>query len=188
MAGARQKAPALLANNRGGRGRGLVVSTRGDTWRAPSLPHIISTPLVDPVQARFQPAALRQTRKVWRDWWAAQPSQAVDMLSDMAALDMWIICIFRRELYTQVVIAQPLVKGSNGQAMINPLERTIDKLSQRIERAEMHFGMTPLARFRLQLEYSDADHAAEKMAKRWQRREREEQAAVEADIIDLDAV
>lgn len=175
MVAVRQKDPSLLVNQRGGRGRGLAVLAREETWKPPRLPADVISPLTDPVQARFQPAAVKHARGRWNDWWKSSASQAVDVRSDMEALWWWITCVFRRALYVQIVREQPVVKGAKGP-IINPLERTISKLSADIARAEMHFGMTPLSRFRLQIEYVDSDRAAEKLRRRWERREAEEQS------------
>ena len=155
MANVRHKDPALLVNRRGslGRGRGVTVSVRPEGFRAPPLPPEVTTPLTDPAQARFQPAALRHTRLVWREWWRSQPSLGVDMTSDMEAIHWWIICVFRRSVYIQFVLAQPLVKNQEtGAVTTNPLERTIAKLTADIDRAAVRFGMDTLSRFRLHFE------------------------------------
>lgn len=152
MVGVRQKSPAVVQNARGGRARSVMITPRPEGWRAPALPREVTAPLVDPVQARFQPAALRHTREVWRRWWGSPPSQAVDLGSDLEAVRWWIICVFRRSLYIQVVREQPLVKGSAGQPVPNPLERVIRGLTLDINRAADRFGMDSLSRFRLHFE------------------------------------
>lgn len=152
MANVRQKAPELLKNGRGGRGRGVMVPERPNGWRVPALPSEVTAQILDPVQARFQPAAVAHTRTVWRDWWKSAPSHAVDMQSDREAIHWWIICVFRRALYIHIVREQPLVKGSTGQPTPNPLERVIRNLTADINRATDRFGMDTLSRFRLHFE------------------------------------
>jgi len=152
MANVRQKAPELLKNPRGGRGRGVTVPERPPGWRVPSLPPEVTAPLTDPIQARFQPAAVAHTRGVWRDWWKSPPSYAVDMQSDREAVHWWIICVFRRAIYIHIVREQPLVRGSTGQPVPNPLERVVRSLTQDINRATDRFGMDTLSRFRLHFE------------------------------------
>ena len=60
--------------------------------------------------------------------------------------------MFRRALYTAMVLAQPVVKGSMGQPVVNPLQGVIELLSRDIEWAAARYGMTPLDRFRLNIE------------------------------------
>lgn len=152
MANVRQKDPSLLVNRRGGRGKGVLVPAMAPLDRIPALPRECTAPLTDPVQARFQPAALRHTRLVWREWWRSTAAKAVDMASDLEAITWWIICVFRRAIYIQMVREQPLVRGSTGQPVPNPLERVIRGCTIDINRAADRFGMDTLARFRLHFE------------------------------------
>lgn len=171
MVAVRQKSPTALQNTRGGRGKGVIVPEgRPKSWRKPALPREVTTPLTDPVQARFQPAALQHARTVWREWWRSGASLAVDLQSDMEALSWWIITVFRRALYIQIVREQPLVKGSTGQPVRNPLEHVIRGLTHDINHTSDRFGMDPLARFRLHFEAigqrnaPDSEEIAEAMA------------------------
>ena len=155
MSGARQKDPALLVNTRGtrgSRGQGVVVALHPAGWKVPTLPREVTAPLADPGQARFQPLALAHTRLVWRDWWASRPALAVDMQSDREAIHWWIVCVFRRSVYVQFVMAQPLVRDDKGTLKANPLEKTIIVLTMEINRFADRFGMDTLSRFRLHFE------------------------------------
>lgn len=152
MVAVRRKPPTALQNTRGGRGRGVMAPGRPRDFRVPSLPAEITRPLSDPIQARMQPEAVKHARRIWREWWKSPPSMGVDIGSDMEALSWWIICVFRRSLYIQIVRQQPLVKGSMGQPVPNPLERVMARMSEDIARAEARFGMTTLDRFRLHFE------------------------------------
>ena len=156
----------MLQNTRGGRGRGTSVALRPESWRMPPLPREVTETLDDALQRKHFPGALSHTRKVWRAWWESTPSMAVDLGSDMEALSFWIVCVFRRSLYGQIVRTQPIVVGSHQQPMTNPLERTIDRLSEHVARAEAKFGMTTLDRFRLHFEVkaSPEDDEAEMAA------------------------
>ena len=152
MVAVRQKPATALQNTRGGRGRGVTVPGRPPGWKPPPLPRAVTAPLRDDLQAKLQPAALRHARAVWKAWWESPLSGAVDWGSDREALEWWIICVFRRAIYVDVVLAQPLVKGSMGQVAANPLEAIIARLTRDIERAADRFGMTTMARFRLHFE------------------------------------
>ncbi|MFN0145957.1 MAG: P27 family phage terminase small subunit [Dehalococcoidia bacterium] len=146
MAGARQKAPILLADSRRGRGRGLVV----------------------PVVQRKAPAApsgLHNTaRVVWREFWASPVSQAVDIQADRYALQQWIRAIDEAERLNEIAVSQPLIPGSRHtkekpHLILNPLFRRIERLQDDIRRSQEAFGMTPLSRFRLQLTFAEAGNS-----------------------------
>lgn len=151
MVGARNKPPGMVVNARGGKVRVVSVGERPADWRRPQLPRECTRPFEDPVQARFHADALQYTRLVWREWWDSTAALAVDMKSDGEAIRWWIICVFRRSLYVQIVREQPLVKGANS-AIPNPLSREIRMLTADINRAADRFGMDTLARFRLHFE------------------------------------
>jgi hypothetical protein len=152
MVAVRQKPATALQNTRGGRGRGVAVPGRPPGWKPPALPRAVTAKLADPVQAELQPAALKHAREVWQGWWRSAPAAAVDLESDREAIEWWITCVYRRALYTQVVLRQPMVRGSMGQPVVNPLEATVARLTRDIDQAADRFGMTTLARFRLHFE------------------------------------
>lgn len=166
MVGVRQKAPALLANGRGGRGRALAVVAR-DERKAPSSPRGISA----------------YARRVWRAFFEDWVSDAVDYAADGERLRWWIHCVDERQKLEAIVTQTPIVRGATGQLMLNPLHRRIDRLTRDIERTEEAFGMTALSRFRLQLTATEAGRSANQL-----RREtmRPMDAAVE--VVDLDAL
>ena len=168
MANFRQKAPELLQFTRGGQGRRVVVTQgRPDGWKPPALPSAVTAPLADVAQAKLRPAALAYTRKIWEAWWRSQASKAVDLDTDANALDWWITCVFRREIYAAVAMQQPLVKGSMGQLVPNPLESVIRGLTADINRTQERFGMDTLSRFRLAIEDRTAESASRPSAISW---------------------
>ena len=133
MAGARQKDPALLANRRGGRGRGLTVLARPDAFIAPVAP--------DDMGAVGKAA--------WESFWRSDVSAAVDLEADRPDLEDWARCIDERNRLQKIVRASPLVEGSHGQLRRNPLTIDVKDLSERIQKYSDRFGMNPAARFRL---------------------------------------
>lgn len=165
MAGARQKDPSLLANRRGGRGRGLSVVTRDDTFKPPSVPAGISTP----------------GKKAWEAFWRSDVSAAVDIDADSTELNHWVRCVDERERLWVIVKKAPLVKGSHGQLMANPLSRRIRDLTQDIDRISDRFGMNPMARFRLQFTVSEAGKSANELL-----RMLTESSVDVPDVIDLE--
>lgn len=165
MAGQRQKAPALLANTRGGRGRGLVVVPK-TVERVPPVPAGITS----------------HGRKVWRRFWSSKVASAVDLDADMERLHHWIRCVDERAKLWPLLSASPLIQGSHRQLMVNPLMRRVRELTRDIERAEEAFGMTPLSRFRLQLTYADAGIGLDQLRRRMQ----ESPAIDDIPVVDLD--
>ena len=67
----------------------------------------------------------------------------------MPALQRWAHCLSERERFSELIESSPLVKGSTGQPVNNPLVGQVAKLTREIAHYEEHFGMTPLARMRL---------------------------------------
>ena len=147
MANQRQKAPELLANRRGDRGRKLQIVPKTRKGRAP---------------AGLDPHA----RLVWKKFWSSKVSSAVDLDAHMERLRHWILSVNERERLRPLLEASPLVNGSHGQLMVNPLQRRIRELTRDIERAEEAYGMTPLSVFRLQLTYADASMSLDDLRKR----------------------
>jgi hypothetical protein len=163
MAGQRQKDPSLLVNRRGGRGTTFDVVVNPDRV-APKPP----------------PGLTIYSRRVWRDFWSSWVSDAVDMEAHGERLRHWIRCVDERARLWPLVVQEPLVLGSKGQPVLNPLVARIRELTRDIERAEDSYGMTPLAKFRMALTATDAQRSANDL-----RRELVEQVA---DVIDLDAL
>lgn len=165
MANARQKDPALLANRRGGRGRGLEVVARGPEFIAPKPP----------------PGMRAMGRAAWQAFWQSDVSAAVDMNADGVELAHWARCVDERDHLWRIVQKAPLIKGSHGQLMTNPLVRRIRELTADIDRVSDRFGMSPLSRFRLQFTVSEAGKSANELL-----RMLSESASDLGDVIDMD--
>lgn len=88
-------------------------------------------------------------------------SRAPDLAADSEALRHSILCVDEREELRIATIRTRLVKSSHEQVMLNPLFGRIRELSREIDRAEEHFGMTPLARMRLGVTYLQGAGARE---------------------------
>ena len=129
-------------------------------------------------------------RRRWRWFFLSWVADAVNLDSDAEALSHWIMAIDERSKLSDVVRKMPLVRGSHSQLMQNPLRRTLRELSKEIARAGEHFGMTPLARFRLQMTYGDPESARAALARIWQRREpwpgdAEDRQPLKAKVVNL---
>lgn len=168
MAGVPQKPVELLANRRGGRGRTLQVVVPGERRPVPRPPKDID----------------RYARAVWREFWTS-PQAAAVRPSGMERLRRWIACVDQRHKLMDLLEATPLIKGSHGQLMLNPLARRVRDLTAEIERAEAAFGMTPQDEFRLRFEFAQAGVAGDKLRRL---QERQANAPDDQEVIDLDAL
>ena len=149
MPGARQKDPNLLANKRGGRGRGLVVLARDEAFIAPAPPTGLGV----------------VGRRAWEAFWQSDVSSAVDVNADRVDLENWVKAVEQRERFRKIADKAPLVKGRHGQLMVNPLNRRIRELSEEIGRVSDRFGMNPMARWRLQFTVSEAGKSVNDLLK-----------------------
>lgn len=147
MAGQRQKPNDLLVNKRGGRAKALTVIKRDDRFVAPAPP----------------PGLRAYGKAVWADFWTSDVSGAVNMAAHGEDLAWWIRCVDERQHLWDILKAAPLVKGSHGQLMQNPLVRSIRELTHDIQVASDRFGMTPLAQFRMQFTVSEAGKSANEL-------------------------
>ena len=102
----------------------------------------------------------------WLDFWSSPPAAVVDMRAHGERLTRWVQAVNERLIVMPLVTGGRLVKGSTGQLRLNPLVSYLEQLSAEIERAEQHFGMTPLASFRLGIEAGDAALTADALNQR----------------------
>lgn len=149
MPGARQKDPNLLANKRGGRGRGMTVLARPDAFIAPKPPAGIGA----------------VGKAAWESFWRSEVSAAVDIEADRVDLENWVKAVDQRERFRRLVDEAPLVKDRNGNLHLNPLSRKVRELSEEIGRVSDRFGMNPMARWRLQFTVSEAGKSANDLLK-----------------------
>ena len=91
-------------------------------------------------------------------------SDAVKTDSDMVAIHRWIEAVDARAALWPEAVEMPIKRGALGEVK-NPLWTIIRQLDQVIDRVEVHFGMTPLARFRLQMQYAEAGLSIEALNK-----------------------
>jgi P27 family predicted phage terminase small subunit len=95
---------------------------------------------------------LKPSRDRWRQFWESPAAKAVHAESDLPRLVRWIHATDEYDRAVKVVRASRLVRGSMGQPVLNPLVAYLMYLEGLISKAEGEFGMTPMARHRLNLE------------------------------------
>lgn len=141
MPGKRQK-PASQLQGYGSRYRGTTATI---------LPQAVAL-AVPPCPAGISAAA----RKVWESFWDSPVAPTVDMRCDAPALARWIIAFSEVERLRRQIRKHPTVTGSMGQPVLNPIHDIMRGYIRDMERAEEHFGMTPLARMRLGIAIGEA--------------------------------
>lgn len=144
MAGRRQKDPALLVNQRGGRARKFEVIPADGERLVPDPPAEIGA----------------HARAVWDRYWRSWVSGAVHVDAHGERLRHWIRCVDERDRLWPMVVKAPIIESAKGRPMVNPLVQRIRELTRDIERAEEHYGMTPLSSWRMQLTASEASRSA----------------------------
>lgn len=132
--GNRRQKPAAELQGKGSKYRtqGLRVVTPDEGSPIPVAP------------ADTQPNARRR----WRQFWQSRMSTAIDLKSDSEAIYRWLHCMSERERLQPLADAEPVIPGQKTR-VANPLYAIIAQYSKEIARFEDHFGMTPIARFRL---------------------------------------
>lgn len=152
--------------------------------------------VVVPTEHREPPATptglQRGAQRRWREFWKSAVSLAVDMAADGEAIHRWIHDVSERERLQPLADKTPLVKGSTGQLVKNPLYGVIDGLDRAIAHAEEHFGMTPLSRMRLGLVATQRDLGVADLRRKLDGRQAApHEDAIEAEateVVDLDAL
>jgi P27 family predicted phage terminase small subunit len=100
---------------------------------------------------------LKPSRDRWAQFWESRAALAVDPASDMPRLIRWIEVSDEYDRTAKTIRSARLVKGSMGQPVLNPLVAYLIHLESMITRTEKEFGMTPMARTRLDLKRPSAD-------------------------------
>lgn len=89
----------------------------------------------------------------WASFWITDVSQAVAE-SDIPALYRLFELRNTERIYHEEAKSNPLVLGSQGQDVLNPLLRQADSLRSEIRQLEDRFGLNPAARAKLGLDTS----------------------------------
>jgi P27 family predicted phage terminase small subunit len=100
---------------------------------------------------------LKPSRDRWAQFWESRAALAVDLASDMPRLIRWIEVTDEYDRTVKTIRSARLVKGSMGQPVLNPLVAYLVHLEGMITRTEKEFGMTPMARARLDLKRPSTD-------------------------------
>lgn len=151
MAGQRQVPPGMLSRVHSGRGRGLTVVEPA----RPKVPRL-------PIQT-----AHREVRAIWRNFWLSRVSWAVDLEADAERLLHWATMLDdRASLRARIRADGELVPwGPFGAQIRHPLFPRLAQVERELAHLADRFGLSPIARFRLQLQFAEAGLSASKLAK-----------------------
>jgi P27 family predicted phage terminase small subunit len=80
-------------------------------------------------------------------------------VTDLPALSRLFLLRDQRDRFAAEVDREPLVEGSQGQRVANPLARLVSTADSEIRQLEDRFGLSPQARFRLGISLVEATKA-----------------------------
>ena len=162
MVAVRQKPPELLAFRRGGRGKGLQAPFDRPA-RVPRCP-----------VAKPRPAVA----DAWRALWRSEVSRAIDVHADTEALRHWVECMQQRAELLEQIEREGFTGpwGPMDSLVAHPSLVYVKHLDKEITRIREHFGMTPMSRFRLQMQFAEAGKSTADLDRILERRNRAAQA------------
>lgn len=99
---------------------------------------------------------LKSTRESWKNYWHSNLAQIVQLGTDMSAIIRLFTLYDERERAYRSYKKHPLVEGSQGQMVLNPMGRQMSVLDTEIRQLEDRLGMTPRARLQLGITYGEA--------------------------------
>ena len=115
------------------------------------------------------PKPQKQWLKVTRDDYAAyqnSPVAAIVGVEDLPIIRRPFSLRDDHERCARAARKDPLVTGSQGQKVENPLAKRADRIMGEITRLEDKLGMNPVARMRLAISTADAQQSADEMARK----------------------
>ena len=111
------------------------------------------------------PGFLDDVEGRWLSFWSSDVANAVDRQSDMPAVIRLFTLYDERERGLQSFRRERLVRGSQGQVVLNPIGRLMAAWDAEIRQLEDRFGLTPLSRLKLGLTFSEAQRTLEDLTR-----------------------
>jgi P27 family predicted phage terminase small subunit len=109
------------------------------------------------------PGLLKDTRGKWDAYWSSSVSDAVDRVSDMPIVQRLFALYDERIRSYSAYRKSRLVKGSQGQPVVNPLAGVISKMDAEIRQIEDRLGLNPKARLQLGITMADAKRSLDEL-------------------------
>lgn len=122
----------------------------------------------DPVAVAPMPPSgvLATTKQAWCVFWRSKLASLVKPDSDLPALERLFSLYDERERCYRAAKKNRLVQGSQGQMVLNPLYKQMNVLDTEIRNLEDRFGLTPMARLKLGVQFGDTHRSLEEMNRR----------------------
>lgn len=114
-----------------------------------SLPHPLDGALPPPA------GLLKRTRVAWERFWESDVAQAIQAESDMPMVERLFRLRDDRERAHRAYRADPLIQGSQGQSVLNPMAQVVKNCDSEIRALEDRLGLNPQARLRLGIVLDD---------------------------------
>jgi P27 family predicted phage terminase small subunit len=108
---------------------------------------------------------LKVSRDWWGDFWRSELAGATSADTDIPAVRRLATLYDLRERAYRAVKKTPLVEGSQGQKVLNPLARQMSTWDAEIRQLEDRFGLTPRSRLNLGLQLGAAKKQLDDLAR-----------------------
>lgn len=95
---------------------------------------------------------------IWHEFFKSQVARAVDPQADAGVLRRWILAVDQYERNAAALRSgeiEVMTVGSQGQMVLHPLAKYQSQLDAQIARLEKELGLTPMARARLGLKFTE---------------------------------
>jgi P27 family predicted phage terminase small subunit len=112
---------------------------------------------------------LASTKKQWGEFWSSAAAKKLAPALDLAAVERLFTLYDERARSLATFRRNRLVKGSQGQVVLNPLGRQINSLNTAILQLEDRLGLSPLARLKMNIALDDPDGDEPGFARRAER-------------------
>lgn len=100
----------------------------------------------------------------WDAFWASDLARAVER-QDIPVLERLFLMRDEWARYSKAVRKEPLVEGSQGQPVINPLAKRMNDLQSEIRQLEDRFGLNPAGRAKLNVTFGDAQRSIQDLVR-----------------------
>jgi P27 family predicted phage terminase small subunit len=107
---------------------------------------------------------LKVTKEGWSAFWASGLAATVTE-KDLAALRRLFDQRNMHERFARIVNRSPLIDGSKGQPVLNPLAALMTKLASEVRQMEREFGLTPDAGARMLASTASASRSVEELVR-----------------------
>lgn len=106
---------------------------------------------------------LERTRKLWHWYWDSQVASVASDTTDLPQIEIVFQMLDEHARCFRAFSTKRLVRGSQGQMVLNPLGRYCDRLRGQILSYAREIGLTPIAKLRLGITAGHAKKTLDQM-------------------------